>query len=159
MRFFTAAFLFLTLALGASAADVTFVRVWPAWRATDSFERISEFFSGQEKTDSHILLRTQADERSGYYFLVRVRNPGATLAATKFTLFIVTPDSPEPKKFEFISELPANDSVFNLGLTGTDWPGQQVRPVAWKLSLATEKDEPLATSQSFLWAKPDGQAH
>src|SRR4051812_5411064 len=59
-------FLFLVASLAAS--DLTFVRVWPGYRSAESFEHVSEFFSGKENTMGQIQLRSQADVREGYYF-------------------------------------------------------------------------------------------
>ena len=147
------AFLLLPFA-GARAAEVEFVRVWPQWREAESFERISEFFGGGENRSGQIVLRTHADARAGYYFLVRIAS-AAAVAGAKFELQVIRPDAPEPKTFSFPAVAPAGSAVFQLGLTGADWPGgKAVHPVAWKLALLAADGRVLADQRSFLWEKP-----
>ena len=58
--------LVLVLAAGPlRAGAIEFTRVWPAGRAAESFDRISEYFDGRENTSGHTLLRTHADARAG----------------------------------------------------------------------------------------------
>src|SRR5688572_22541213 len=141
-------------AVALCAAEVEFVRVWPAWRDTESFERIGEYFGGAENTGREIVMRTQPAERAGYYFLVRVKK-NADAAGAKFTLSVIRPDTPEPKEYSFPVSLPAKESVFQLGLTGVDWPqGRKANPVAWKLALVAADGRVLAEHKSFLWEKP-----
>ena len=153
--------LVLTLVLLASlaglcrAADVTFVRIWPKWRDAQSFERISEYFSGKENPGAQVILRSQPTSRPGFYFLTRVKNSGTALAAAKIVLFVIKPDSPQPKAYNFTAALPAGDTVFNLGLTGNDWAGEKINPVAWKIEILTSEGQLLAVQKSFLWEMPE----
>lgn len=135
-------------------AEVTFVRVWPGWRPAESFARIKEYFGHPEDHGRDTVLRSRPDDRAGYYFLVRTRHPGAGLTGTRFVLEIITPDSPHTRTFTFPADLPAHEHVFHLGLTGADWAGEKVKPVAWRLRLLSADDTELAASQSFLWAMP-----
>ncbi|MBP6507021.1 MAG: hypothetical protein KA257_05605 [Opitutaceae bacterium] len=146
-------------AVGGSlrASEIEFVRIWPAWRETESFIRISEYFGGMENTGRQSVLRTHADARSGFYFLTRTANAGAAVSGAKFELKVILPDSPYPRIFIFPVDLPAKGHVFNLGLTGDDWPDKKIQPVAWRLRLLTADGTELAVGKSFLWDKPDGQ--
>lgn len=135
-------------------SDVEFVRVWPGWRDAESFERISEYFTGQERTGDRVVLRTQSTARAGFYFLVRVANHAQSHPGAKFALHVITPASPDPKTYTFPADLPERSTVFHLGLTGADWAGPDVHPVAWKLDLLSADDRTLASAQSFLWSKP-----
>lgn len=146
----------LALATAARAAEVKFVRVWPGWYDADSFRWISEYFTGQEDTGGKIIRRTQPGERQGYYFVVRVKNAGASCVGAKFVLQIVTPKAPDPLAYSFTADVPPGSNLFNLGLTGADWPGAKVRPVAWRLDLVAADGRILASQQSFLWAMPQG---
>lgn len=148
--------LVLTLAAlssALSAAEVTFVRIWPAWREAASFERISEYFGGKENTGRQSVVRTQADQRGGFYFLVRTDNPGDALAGARFELKVIKPDSPEARTYTFAATVPAGGHVFSLGLTGADWPGKDTQPVAWQLRLLAADGRELGSGQSFLWSK------
>ncbi|HWA86868.1 MAG TPA: hypothetical protein VG710_11640 [Opitutus sp.] len=138
----------------ARAADVHFVRVWPDWRDAESFDRISEYFTGHEDTGSRIVRRTHPSIRDGFYFLVRVANSDASLDGAKFSLQLVAPTSPETKTYTFPADVPARTAVFMLGLTGPDWPNRKAHPVAWKLDLLARDGHVVATEHSFLWEKP-----
>ncbi len=136
-----------------NAADLEFVRIWPAWREADSFVRISEYFGGGEDTGRQTVLRTQAAQRSGFYFLVRTDNDHAPLAGASFELRVILPDSPHPRIFTFPAAIPAGGHVFNLGLTGTDWPDAKTQPVAWQLRLLDADGREQLVGKSFLWGK------
>jgi hypothetical protein len=155
MRSLLALFLFTVASLfSAQAAEVEFVRVWPGWRDAESFERISEYFTGEEKTGREIVVRTHPEQRAGFYYLVRVANSGDVRAGAKFVLQVISPGDPKPKATTFPVEVPSRSKVFLLGLTGPDWPNRDVHPVAWKLELLSSDEQVLASSQSFLWEKP-----
>ena len=154
MRFaLLAACLVLTAAL--RAADVEFVRVWPAWRDAASFEAIGEYFGAAENPRGQVLVRSQNDSRDGYYFLVRTKTGGVPAAGARFVLELIRPDSPEAKTFAFPAAFAGKQTVFQLGLTGADWPGgKNAHPVAWRLTLRDGGDRVLAEQKSFLWEKP-----
>ena len=157
MRFRSALTVGLALAslfVGARAAEVEFVRVWPGWRDATAFESISEYFTGREAHSGRVVLRTHADQRAGYYYLVRVANSGPAQSAIKFSLAVITPTSADTKTYSFPATLGAGQTVFELGLTGGDWPDAKLRPVAWKLELLASDGAVLATAKSFLWEKP-----
>jgi hypothetical protein len=161
MRLLPALLFLVTLAVALPAAatakgdtGVGFVRVWPEWRSAESFLRIKEYLGAPEDTGRETVLRSRPDARAGYYFLVRTRNPGAAAAGTKFVLEIITPDSPLTKTFAFPADLPAREHVFHLGLTGGDWAGKSVQPVAWRLRLLSADEQELAAARSFLWQMP-----
>jgi hypothetical protein len=137
------------------AADVTFVRVWPQWQTADPFLRISEFFTGRENPGERTILRTQADNRAGFYFLIRVKNPGPLITGTHFTVAVIIPGHPDPKVFTFPTNVPAGGKVYQLGLTGADWPGKRIYPLAWQVELLDAEGRALAAQQSFLWSKPN----
>lgn len=154
MRFVLLGLLWLAAAIGVHGAEVEFVRVWPSWRDAESFERVPEFFTGKEYTGRQIVLRTHPEERGGFYFLARLKNPAGALSSAKFSLQVIAPNDPRPKTFSFPTTLPAGTSVFSIGLTGPDWTNHQDPPVAWKLELQRDDGQVLATAKSFLWEKP-----
>lgn len=154
MRWLTVLFLAATITVSAAASNVTLVRVWPEWRNADAFDRIREYFGGPENDGRRIVERTQAADRAGLYFLVRVRTATALPHAT-LVLQVVRPDNPAVKRYTFTVSLPAKGKVVQLGLTGADWPGgRNAHPVAWKVTLLDAAGQPVASRQSFLWAKP-----
>lgn len=146
--------LLLAASAWARAAEVELVRVWPGWREAASFERISEFFGGDEDHGREVVLRTRPASREGFYFLVRTRS-GASLAGARFEVAVIGPDRPEPREHAFPAVVPAGGQVFQLGITGGDWPaGRERGPVAWKVTLRAADGRVLAEQKSFLWEKP-----
>lgn len=154
MRSFFTALLVLASASLAWAGDFRIVRVWPEYRTADSFVRISEYFTGKENPGRQIYLRTHPDQRAGFYFLTRVGN-GAAAASGKIQLQVITPRSPRPVTYTYPTEFPHGEKVFQVGLTGPDWPDAKERPVAWKLTVLSDEGAVLASEESFLWSKPD----
>jgi hypothetical protein len=140
--------------LRASAADAEFVHLWPGWREAESFERIGEFFGGPERPVHRTVIRTRPGARAGYYILLRIKSVAA-LTSAKFELQVIRPDSPDLKTFTFpVASASAGNTVFDLGLTGEDWPNPKANPVAWKLTLVASDGRALAEHKSFLWEKP-----
>jgi hypothetical protein len=156
MRFFFAVLLasLLGAALPVHAGNLEVVRVWPAYRTAASFERIGLYFNGAEKAAGETIARSRPAVRAGYYFLVRLDNPGAAVAGAKFELSVINPASPEPQAFAFQADVPAGSHAFDLGLTGSDWPGPKAGAVAWLLTVRAPDGSELARQQSFLWARP-----
>jgi hypothetical protein len=140
----------------AQEGGVRIIHTYTGWRDAASFKRISEYFDGKENTGGEIVLRTHPDQRGGYYFLVRIANPGAPFPS-RIVLRIVTPDSATPRTFTFNPTLPAHDAVLELGLTGADWPDRKINAVAWRLDVFDDAGRMLATGKSYLWDKPAGE--
>lgn len=140
----------------AAPAATEFVRVWPAYRDAASFERIGEYFGQPENAGRETVLRTQPSTRDGYYFLVRVKTSDTPAPSNaRFELRVIRPDTADPVTHTFPAALGPKETVFQLGLTGADWPGgKDAHPVAWKLSLLSAENRVLAEHKSFLWEKP-----
>lgn len=153
MRLIALLLVLATAATSLAAAEVRVVRVFTGWREAASFKRISEYFTGRENTGGEVVLRTQPASRGGYYFLVRTDNDGPA-RDVRFSLEVVMPGATQPHRFEFSAALPAGARVYQLGLTGADWPDKTVSAVAWKLELRDAAGTLLATEKSYLWEKP-----
>jgi hypothetical protein len=149
------ALLLLALPAAAPAAELEFVRVTTGWRDAASFQRISEFLHGRENTGGMVILRSQPGERAGLYWLVRLKNRGTPIAGARFELQVITPAAPEPQTFIFSADVPAGSPVYELGLTGADWPDAKVRPAAWRLRLLAADGRTLIGEKSFLWELPE----
>ena len=157
MRRLVLVLLLAATALSARAADAEFVRVWSQWHPALDFKRISEYFTDHENFSHKIIVRSQPASRAGYYFLARVRHPAFDLAGGKFVLHVITPAGPVAREFTFPlpAECPPGVHVFQLGLTGSDWPMKGTHPVAWRLELLSADGRILVAQQSYLWSKPD----
>lgn len=144
----------LAAPLAAAAADVELVRIWPGWRDAATWDSIPEYFGGAETHGAQIVVRTQPDVRDGFYFLVRTAAV-AVHGSIRFELDVVRPDSPEPKRHVFPTRVPGGEAVFQLGVTGSDWPGgKSAQPVAWRITLRGADNAVLAEQKSFLWEQP-----
>lgn len=143
----------LLLAPALSAADLSIVRVFTGWRAAASFKRISEYFDGKENTGREVILRSHPEQRTGYYFLVRLKNPGATLKASAH-LELIGEGWQKSRTTVFPLEIPANSTVFQLGLTGPEWQNPEVQPIAWRLRILNDSGDVLAAEKSYLWETP-----
>lgn len=144
--------LFLS-ALPLSAVDLTIVRVFTGWRDGASFKRISEYFDGKENTGDATILRTHPEQRTGYYFLLRVTNPGAPLKA-KFQLQLISSGAPVQPAVVFPAEIAPGSGVYQLGLTGPEWQNPKSQPVAWQVQVVADDGRVLASEKSYLWEKP-----
>lgn len=138
--------------------EVEFVRVWPQWHQADEFKRISEYFTGRENPGKREVRRSQPINRTGYYFIVRVRHRHTSLMGARFVLRVIAPDSPDTRKFTFPADVRPGEHLFELGLTGSDWLGEKVHPVAWRLDLLAPDGHALAWHQSFMWEMPGPRA-
>jgi hypothetical protein len=142
----------LTLPALADAA-VSVVHVWPSHRTADSFRRISEYIDGTENTGHETVLRTQPAERTGCYFLTRIKTDTPVVGAT-LVLEVVLPGNPAIRTFQFPAEFGRGNKVFQVGVTGSDWPDTQMRPSAWRVTIRSSDGTVLADSPSFLWQMP-----
>ncbi len=158
MRCTIAVLSFLLAATTLAAADLRIVRVWPDYRTTQSFVSIPEYFTGQEKPmRNQTILRSQPGERAGFYFLTRVANHGEALTGLKIQLDVISSRAPEPVSYTFPINVPHGQHVYQIGLTGTDWPLANEHPVAWRVLILDVNGAELLSKQSYLWSKPDGR--
>jgi len=156
MRTFLARLALLLLAAAAArAADPTFERVWPRWRDADSFQSFYEDHTGRELVGKWTMLRSQPARRSGFYFYTRVENPGNAINGATFVVRVIAPDSTDTRIYRFPADVPKGSRLFEIGLTGSDWGGQHVLPVAWDVELQAPDGRVLTERASFLWTRPE----
>lgn len=143
--------------LGAAtspAADLSFQRVWPVWRTADSFQSFYEYHTGRELVGRWVVMRSQPDERTGVYFLVRVKNTGAPERGANLVVRVISPDAPQTRVYNFPTTIKAGSWLYEIGLTGKDWMFGRVHPVAWDVELQSADGTVVARKASFLWEKP-----
>ncbi len=131
----------------------TIVRVWPSYREAESFRRISEYVGGTENSGREIVLRTQPEAHAGYYLLTRIQADDAAAGAA-LLVEVVLPGDPTIRTFSFPGGLRAGEHVYQIGITGTDWPSAKTRAAAWRVSARAASGETLAELTSFLWSAP-----
>jgi len=137
---------------------MTVVRIWPDYRAAESFDRIPEYFTGKENTAGQIVMRTHPEARAGFYFFMRLKHLGeVAIENAQVEISVIMPDSPAAKTF--LLRVPVvlrkGAILLNPGLTGPDWPWTDARtqPVAWRARLLAADGAVLASQQSYLWSK------
>lgn len=150
MRLLSSLFIFTALVASATASEVTITRVFSGWRDAESFKRISEYFTGKENTGGATVLRTQPNQRAGFYFLVRAANSGGP-TNIKVSVEVITPTDSKPKTYSFATDLKTGATVLNIGLTADDWPDAKAHPVAWKIELIAADGQLLTSEKSYLW--------
>jgi hypothetical protein len=138
-----------------SAGTGPIASVTPRHMETAQFQYVGEFFTGREVADNRILVRSQPEERTGQYLVVTLSERAAQLpASTRARLEMIRSDSTEVRVHDFlIPRDPASAREIYLGLTGSDWPGADLRPVAWRLRFF-DGERVIAEWPSFLWEGP-----
>ncbi len=152
------AFILLLSILSPLQAEepLTITRVWSGYREAKSFKRISEYFSGKENTGGQLIVRSQPENRAGFYFTIRAQASNtSSFPLSKVRLEVITPETPTAKTFDFtVPPIDKTNALLLLGLTGSDWPKPEDHPVAWKFSFFNTKEEIIAEEKSYLWELP-----
>lgn len=147
-------FLFPLLFLPFFASGTEIIRIWPGHRTAESFERVGEYFGGRESTGNReILARSQPNSREGYYFLVRLRSPAAHPAAM-LVVEVIKPGSDTVSTHFLPADLPRGSQAFLAGLTGSDWPSNEIHPTAWQIRVLAPDGTELTRQASHLWSLP-----
>lgn len=143
-------------AMTAAESPVRIARVWTAYRDAKSFARFGQFRGADREPGDAIILRSQPEQRDGYYFTVRLRaQKGAEVPDGTAILCVAAPNEAEPRTFSF--PFTANDDrnvQLLIGLTGHDWTWGATMPLAWRIEVLNPAGELVAAEQSFLWSKP-----
>lgn len=136
-----------------AVTDVNILNIKSRYIETEDFKRISEYMTGKENLGNRIILRTDTDQRAGYYFTLildqKVRDlPAGTYIEGEFH----TPMSLDVQAhtFELPSKLPKTKEIF-VGLTGDDWTDKDAVPAAWRFTIKNSNGDVLATRKSYLW--------
>lgn len=159
MRYLLFALVALALAGCASTSNeplrsLTIEEIKPRYIPEKNFMRISEYWTGAENKGDRVILRSNPEARSGFYFTLildaKVRDlPRGSVITGEF----YTPDSKEPKTYNFKlpNKLPKTKEIF-VGLTGDDWPDPDAIPSAWRFTIKDANSETLARKKSYLWS-------
>jgi hypothetical protein len=138
--------------------SVEIVEILPRRMGTEQFIRIQEYRTGSEYTGKRLIIRTEPDQRGGFYFTLlldaKVRKlPQGTRIIGEF----YSKASPDKQSHTF--ELPAdrpNTKAILVGLTGEAWPfgrDETIVPAAWKFQVIGPDGQSFGEKQSYLWEK------
>jgi hypothetical protein len=99
------------------------------------------------------VIPSQSAEPAGQYFILRLKDPGSSAAASaRMTLYTTESKVPSTRMWELAGN--KLDNWLYLGLTGSDWPDEEVRPLAWHIELLDGEGAVITEWKSFLWELP-----
>ncbi len=134
-----------------------FRRISSGYYPVESFQRISEFFTGRENPGRSVIVRTDPSQRSGYYLSLRLRqNPYRRQTVEDAVLLeVIPPGSVEAVSHRLsLGPVHRRNPEFLIGLTGGVWSEPGTRPRAWKVTFFDQDGEVIASRKSFLWGNP-----
>jgi len=127
--------------------------------AREDFLRISEYFTGREPQTDRVFIRSVPEKRAGYYWILPVDQTIVEQQPIRIELWVQRPGSPEIIEFRLLPQRNLDRSqTLWIGLTGEDWPNEDLAPVAWKLSLLSSEGREILSRQSYLWPEESGAA-
>lgn len=119
------------------------------------FQRIGEYFTGEEVAGSRVYLRSDPGRRAGWYWIIPAGDVPSEGGVGKAVVEVQIPGSPAVETFSFRIDQPVpGKAVFWIGLTGGDWPDPELRPVAWRIGLFSPAGDGIYSRESFLWSPP-----
>ena len=134
--------------------SVTILDIKPRYIEAEAFMRVGEYLTGKENLGNRVIVRTDRNERAGYYFVLILDGQVRDLpAGTYIEGEIYSPESLDAQEhtFKLPSKLPKSKEIF-IGLTGEDWPVKNATPAAWRFTLKNSNGDVLATEKSYLWS-------
>jgi len=153
MRRFCPVVLLLILAWPLCALEIETAH--PRYYKTDDIRTISEYFgSGKPEQGFRTLVPSIPAEPGGQYFICKLtRQSGSEpIAEARITLYTTSGKEPATHSWDLSGHLAGR--WLYLGLTGADWPGESVLPLAWRIELLSGQGTLLAEWKSFLWEMP-----
>lgn len=154
VNFFRLAALIACLtAYTALGAQPEIREVFPSYKNAESFKTLTSYFRAANRIDHRCVVRTQRDERSGFYFVIELAKRLKHLPeGAMVKLSVISPFAPTAQEYSFpIPPQTPNKREIFVGLTGSDWPDPRATPLAWKAEILDASGETLTAQQSFLW--------
>jgi hypothetical protein len=140
----------------APSVTAKFSQVYYRYIPEQNFQRISEFFSGEEDSGVRKILRSNAESRGGFYYILRVKPTWNKLPAGSILRVEYVPAGglkAVSYDFQLGEQLKDWSGEVFFGLTGEQWKSTSKwdQPIAWKLLLLGPDGTVLASTQSMLW--------
>ena len=146
-------FILSSLSYTAFSAETRFISV--RYLEKQAFLRVSEYFSGKENQGNRLICRSKPDSRAGLYIVLSLKESTSKLPNDLVVRWqVISPKSPDPVEHRIAvpNKRPRGKDLF-VGLTGSDWPDSEARPVAWKFILETSDGKVLLVRKSYLWER------
>ena len=124
-------------------------------KTEDDFKRISEYFTNEENTGSHAVVRSRPEARDGLYMIVSLESGAVVPAGSVAELRYYHPKKSglQACRWELPEFNAAAHRELRLGLTGEDWDSSlsRKRPSAWQLNVFAPDGQLLFRRNSYLW--------
>lgn len=147
--------LLFALLLPLSASALTIDSAYTRYMVTGNFQRLAEFFFGEERAGNRVIVRSDPSIRDGLYFVIDLDGPSAGSPPLKLVVQTIPQTERRAQVFEFALPTQALGRTVYAGLTGAAWPSPEVEPLAWRVSVVDSTGQELAEAHSFLWEMPE----
>ena len=126
------------------------------YRTEDSFKGIVEAFSKRESKGGRCILRTNEEQRSGFYFTVKFNHALSLIQPySKIRVSFITQHAPQEITYEWEMPEVSHSLLFQneliLGITDHSQFSSSTKVIAWKIELLDPEGKVLATQKSFAW--------
>jgi hypothetical protein len=145
---------------------------WLYWDEVPHFKRVAEYFTGHEYTPGKAVLRTDAQQRAGWYCTVFLKqalglqrhadaqDKSQVGRPCTVRVHYWPAGQPDPQLHDFV--LPCLAAVapapcakgyrlLELGFTAQGWPPSALGLLAWRVELLDADGKLLDNAQSYLW--------
>jgi len=140
----------------AQAQDWEIKDVLIRQKEANDFRRISEYLGGDENTGGRIILRTDAEDRGGRYFLLTIAAPEKSIPAeSRFVLDYILPGMKQAEQVTFTVPASQQTREVLLGMTGDKEPAKDDELLAWRIRILDTSGNTLAEKHSYLWELPE----
>ena len=147
-------FLILSLAAGSQALAVTVDTAYTRYYESDEIRPISQYFGGALTGQGfRTVIPSQPAEPRGQYFIARLEDTDST-PPLQARITIILSNSKELSTYTWDLGGKTLRKWLYLGLTGTDWPFDDIQPMAWHVEFLDANGSVLADWKSFLWEMP-----
>ena len=138
------------LSLEALTIRTAHTRYYPEREIRPILQYFGKSLAGQR---FRTVVATRPDDPQGQYFIARLgeTREGSPVTA-RMTLY--TSASKDPRVHNWSLSGERLDNWLYLGITGEDWAGEAIQPLAWKIELLDSAGTVLADWKSFLWEMP-----
>lgn len=146
--------LILALAATGRANALTVDTAYTRYYEAGEIRPISQYFGGALTGQGfRTVLPSQAGEPTGQYFIAKLKDIDPVAPAqARITILL----SNTKKLSTHTWDLDGKNlrKWIYLGLTGSDWPSDDIQPMAWFVEFLDAEGNVLADWKSFLWQMP-----
>ena len=115
---------------------------------------IGQYFGGSLKWQGfRTVIASDPATPAGQYFIAKINNSDS-VQPTKARMTLYLSNSKNSSTYTWNLTGESVKGWLYLGLTGKDWPSEQVKPLAWKIELLGADDSLMVEWKSFLWEMP-----